>query len=262
MPKAKNGDINIYYEVEGDGPPLVLAHGGSDSLDILRTLGYTEALKDDFQLILFDSRGQERSDKPHEAFDRRTRTADNVVAILDNLGISKAHYFGYSRGAMTGYTLAIRHAERFHCFILGGMTPYQWPEEMVKAMNISIEGFKLLRTDPEAYMQWMENLLGRPLTPEDRSEFLSRDPEASIAMQTAFLNTPSLTDQDLAGILVPCLVFCGDLDPFHDGAKESVNHMPRAAFASLTGLNHITAFARSDLVVPYIKAFLAVVSRE
>jgi len=243
--------------VEGKGPPLVLAHGGSDSLDMWRRWGHTNALKDAFQLILFDFRGHGRSDKPHEVFAYGTKIADDVVAILDSLGITKAHYFGYSMGATTGYTLATYHAARFHSFILGGMTPYGWPEAMVKAVNIVIDGYKLLLTDPEAYILRMERLLGRSLTHEDRNEFMAGDTEARIAVLTSLLDGSALTDQDLAGILVPCLVFCGELDPFHCGAEESADHIPQARFLSLTGLNHITAFLRSDLVLPYVKEFLA-----
>jgi len=61
MPKAKNGDINIYYEVEGEGPPLVLAHGIISSLNVWRWVGYTDALRNDFQLVLFDARGMGRA---------------------------------------------------------------------------------------------------------------------------------------------------------------------------------------------------------
>ena len=56
MPYANNNGVRIYYEVEGQGPPLVLAHGmgGGGDLDAWRSTGYTDALKDDYQLILFD----------------------------------------------------------------------------------------------------------------------------------------------------------------------------------------------------------------
>ena len=88
MPYVNNQGVRIYYEVEGQGSSLVLGHGGSDNMDMYRRMGYTDALKDDFQLILFDFRGHGRSDKPREASAHRTRIADDVVAILDNLGIA------------------------------------------------------------------------------------------------------------------------------------------------------------------------------
>jgi pimeloyl-ACP methyl ester carboxylesterase len=231
-------------------------------LNSWREWGYTDALKNDFRLVLIDARGHGRSDKPYGVSAYRDRMADDVVVVLDSLGVARAHFFGYSMGAMTGFSLAINHAERFHSFILGGMTPYEWPETMVRAINETIHGYELLLTDPEAYIRWMEKLLGRTLTTEDRSEFLGRDAEKHIAIQKALLKTPSLKASDLSGIKVPCLLFCGDQDPFHDGAQKCVGDMPRAVFISVTGFNHISAILRGDLVAPYIKSFLAIVSSQ
>ena len=181
MPYAKNGDINIYYEVEGEGPPLVLGHGGSYTIDMWKDWGYTDGLKDDFRLVLLDFRGHGRSDKVTQESTYRSGMADDVIAVLDDIGIARAGYFGYSMGAMVGFSLATsRHVSRFNSFILGGMTPYEWPEEMVRAINISMEGYKLLQTDPDAYIEWMENLLKRTLTPEEKRDFLSRNAESSL----------------------------------------------------------------------------------
>ena len=273
MPYAITEGMRIYYEVEGQGTPLMLGHGGSDTLEMWRKSGYTDALKDEFQLVLFDFRGHGRSngtpaqsnestnDRPHVASGHRKGMSDDVLAVLDSLEIDKAHYFGYSAGARAGYDLALHHAERFHSLILGGMTPYSWPETMVKAVNISIDLYRMLITEPEQYLFRMERLLGRPLTPEDREHFLAQDAEAKIAGLISLIDGPVLTDEELTGISTPCLVFCGDLDPFHPGALEGARHMPRVRFLSLPGLNHISAMMRSDLVVPYVKEFLYKIQR-
>ena len=257
MPYANNHGVRIYYEVEGQGPPVVLAHGmgfGSN-LNAWRSTGYTDALRNDFQLILFDFRGHGRSDKPNEA-SASSDPADDVVAVLDSLEIIKAHYLGYSMGAAAGFRQAVRHADRFLSFILGGMTPGPWPEEMVKAVNISAELNKLRRTDPEAYFLEMEQLTGHPLTPEEKSELLARDEGAGSETLTPRHERSELTPRELAGILVPCVLYCGSLDPFYAGAQESVQYMPRGVFISLDGLNHITAFSRSDVVVRFVKPLL------
>ena len=260
MPYAKCDDINIYYEITGQGPPLVMGHGGSYTLDMWKDWGYTDRLKDDFQLILLDFRGHGRSDKAIQESGSESGLADDVIAVLDDAGIAKAGYFGYSMGAMAGFALATSwHVSRFNSFILGGMTPYEWPEEMIKAINISIEGYKLLQTDPEAYIEWMENLLKRKFTPEERSDLLSRNAESSASMQSGLLDTPPLSNEDLSRIPVPCLIYCGEQDPFYPGAKESVEHIPQSVFISMDGFNHITAITQSDFVVPYIKSFLDVV---
>ena len=156
MPYAKCNDINIYYEITGQGPPLALGHGGSYTLEMWKDWGYTDRLKDDFQLILLDFRGHGRSDKVKRESGSGLGMAEDVIAVLDNTGIAKASYFGYSMGAMAGFSLATSlHVSRFNCLILGGMTPYEWPEEMIRAINISIEGYKLLQTDPDVKLvEW------------------------------------------------------------------------------------------------------------
>jgi pimeloyl-ACP methyl ester carboxylesterase len=261
MPYAKCEDINIYYEIEGEGPPLVLGHGGSYTIEMWKDWGYTDSLKDDFQLIMLDFRGHGRSDKPKQGSASGSGLADDVIAVLDDIGIARTGYFGYSMGAMVGFSLATsRHVSRFNSFILGGMTPYEWPEEMIRAINISIEGYKLLQTDPDAYIEWMENLLKRTLTPEEKSDLLSRNAESSASMQAGILDTPPLSNEDLSQIPVPCLIYCGEQDPFYPGAKESVEHIPQGVFISMGGFNHITAITQSDVVVPYIKSFLDIVS--
>jgi len=256
MPYAESDGLRTYYEVEGEGPPLVLGHGGGDSLEMWRRCGYTDALKDEFQLILFDLPGHGKTERPSDVSQRRMGAADGVVAVLDSLEIYRAHYLGYSAGASLGFSLALHHSERFRSFMLGGMTPYAWPETMVKAVNISIDLYRLLLAEPEQYLFRMEKMLGRPLTAEDREHFLSQDAEARIAGLSALIDGPVLSDDDLAGITTPCLLFCGDQDPFHAGAREAANHMPRVRFLSLPGLNHISALFRIDLVVPYVKEFL------
>ncbi len=255
MPYANNNGVKIYYELEGEGgPPVVLAHGGSSSLDTWRACGYPNALRDEFLLILYDARGHGRSDKTPAS--PESDPINDVAAVLDAVGMSEAHFWGYSAGAMTGFELAARNPKRFLSFILGGMTPYAWPDEMVKAVNISIDLFRLRLSDPDAYLERMEHLAGHPLTAEERAGFLERDAEASIAAQEAILARPPLTDAQLAAIPAPCLVYCGELDPFRSGAQESVCHIPQGRFVSLPGLDHITAFYRSDQIVMQVRDFL------
>jgi len=65
MPWANNHGVRIHYELEGEGPPLILLHGLSEDLAWCRDYGYVESLKNDYKLILIDARGHGASDKPH-----------------------------------------------------------------------------------------------------------------------------------------------------------------------------------------------------
>ena len=85
MPYADNGSVRIFYQVEGEGPALVLQHGFTESVVDWYETGYVEALRSDYRLILIDARGHGASDKPHDpdAYVLNRRVAD-VVTVLDD----------------------------------------------------------------------------------------------------------------------------------------------------------------------------------
>jgi pimeloyl-ACP methyl ester carboxylesterase len=223
MSYADNEGVRIYYEIEGqDKPALVLAHGGTGSLEDWRKHGYTDSFKDEFQLILFDARVHGRSDRPFEA--SISAMADDVIAVLDSAGVSEANYWGYSMGSAIGLDLAVRHASRFCSFIFGGISPYKWPEAIVE-----------------------------PLI-EVRREYIGKN-KADVAVLSALINRRPLTVDELSGIDVPCLFYCGDKDPFHAGAEKCVRYIPKARFVSLAGANH--ASVKAEQVIPHVKQFLA-----
>ncbi len=262
MPYVNNNGVRIYYEVEGQGPPLVLATGANVDLTVWRVSGFGDALRYDYKLVMFDARGHGRSDKPHEdsAYGRNmaVKMADDVIAVLDDLGIAKAHYYGYSMGALVGFRLATGHSERFYSFILGGGSPYKMPDEGVDVLNHMIEGYDLLRTDPRAFLQRQERVLGRPLSSEEKSRWLDLDAVALTRIIKSIIDLSPLTARDLATISVPCLLFCGEFDGWGVGARESANYIKKARFVSLKGLDHVTI--PSDLIVQLIKEFLAEVN--
>ena len=127
MPYTTNEGVQIYYEVEGSDPPLVLHIGFRGSLDDWRRedTRYTETLRDTYQLILLDPRGQGRSDKPHDpdAYTGAAR-AGGVLAVLDDLDVARAHFWGYSMGGSAGFTLVARVPDRLLSLIAGGANPY------------------------------------------------------------------------------------------------------------------------------------------
>ena len=252
MPFANNKGVRIHYEVEGEGPPLVLQHGLTGSLEGWRENGYVDPLKGDYQLILVDARGHGASDKPHtpKAY-LGTSMASDVVAVLDDLGIDRARFWGYSMGGRIGVFLATHFADRFHCFVLGGISPRFRPEER-QEVALGIEAMK--RGGLAAYVAFRERTAG-PLPPEQKACILANDMGALFAAQEAFVKTPSLWDK-LPSIPVPCLLYTGEDDARFAGAKEAAAVIPHSEFFSLPGLNHAQGMARIDLVLPRVKAFL------
>jgi pimeloyl-ACP methyl ester carboxylesterase len=125
MPYANNAGIRIHYEIEGNGPALVLQHGFTQSLEGWTRCGYVASLRPKYRTILIDARGHGGSDKPHDessyALDRRVA---DVTTVLDAEGIEKAHFWGYSMGGWISFGMAKYAPQRVHALIIGGSHPF------------------------------------------------------------------------------------------------------------------------------------------
>ena len=120
MPKVRLHDISLYYEVYGNGDPLLFISGlGSDSSS---WLGVVEEFSPYFQTILFDNRGAGRSGrerKPHTIH----RMADDALGLLDHLKIKRAHVIGHSMGGYIAQDIAIHYPGRIDKLILESTGP-------------------------------------------------------------------------------------------------------------------------------------------
>lgn len=117
MPQATVGDIEIYYEIQGQGDPLLLIMGlGGNLLDWGQTV--PNALAESFQVILFDNRGAGRSGQPPGPYSMPQMAAD-AAGLLAHLDIASAHVFGVSMGGMIAQNLALDFPERVDKLVLG-----------------------------------------------------------------------------------------------------------------------------------------------
>ena len=254
MPYAVSKGISIHYRVEGDGPPLVLGHGSTDSSDFWYERGYVDVLKSKYRLILIDFRGHGRSDKPHDPQSYTVdRFASDIVAALDDLGLQTAAYWGYSMGGRIGFALAQHALHRVACFVIGGA-----PASTASAVGGEpgkegplMAAFRSGRPE-EVLKVWGEGVI-----PALRERVLANDMAAMLACQEGwYLNTKGFTDV-LPTIAVPTLLYGGSADPMHEPARQAASEIRGAQFVSLPGLSHIEALWRSDLVLPHVELFLA-----
>ena len=252
---ADNDGVKIYYEVEGEGPPLMLVHWASGSTADWRMFGYVDALKEDYQLIMVDMRGHGQSDKPDKpsAYDAEIQVTD-IVAVLDELDIDKTHFFGYSLGAKLGWTLAKYAPERFHSFIIGGHTPSRWDDSEwaswvldngVVGMAHMIEDFA------------RDNGMWHP---DIFAAYENSDLEAVVLNSGALFKQNHVSD--LPDMQMPFLLLVGREDPLYLDISEVSNRLPNAKLAPLHGLDHGQGFVVSDQALPHITEFLAEVSAE
>ena len=116
MPKVKVNDIQMYYELKGEGFPLVMIQGLGGNLEGWNPR-LVEELSKHFKLILFDNRGAGRTDLSKREYTMRL-FADDTAGLMNALGIPKAHILGMSMGGMIAQELAINHPQKVFKLIL------------------------------------------------------------------------------------------------------------------------------------------------
>jgi 4,5:9,10-diseco-3-hydroxy-5,9,17-trioxoandrosta-1(10),2-diene-4-oate hydrolase len=123
---ADVGDFRLHYHEAGDGPPVVLLHGGGPGASGWSNFGPNlPVFAADFRTFLVDQPGFGRSDKPEVRGQYFTFSADALLGLLDKLGIERAHLVGNSLGGGTAVRFALRHPDRAGRLVLmapGGLS--------------------------------------------------------------------------------------------------------------------------------------------
>lgn len=115
MPIAKIKNLDIYYEIIGQGEPLVMIRGLGSNVD--HWYEQAPALSKKYQLLVFDNRGIARSSDPGGSFSTRDMAAD-TAALMEAAGFKSAHVLGYSMGGMVAQEMALNYPEKVNGLIL------------------------------------------------------------------------------------------------------------------------------------------------
>ena len=124
MPVNKINGINIYYEIHGEGEPIIFGNGVFSN-----TLGWVNQLpvfSKDYQVILYDMRGQGQSEKPDSPYSFDIH-ADDQRALLEHLGISKVHHVGISYGAELGLVFALKYPDMLKSLVVCSAVSFVGP---------------------------------------------------------------------------------------------------------------------------------------
>jgi pimeloyl-ACP methyl ester carboxylesterase len=128
---ASVNGMEMYYEVHGEGTPLVLLHGFTGCTQLWQP--FVADLSKEYRLIIADLRGHGRSTNPINQFTHRQSALD-VFALLDQLRIDRFKAMGVSSGGMTLLHMATQQPARVEAMVLVG-TPSYIPEQ-ARAMNL------------------------------------------------------------------------------------------------------------------------------
>ena len=250
---AEVNGLRMYYEIHGEGRPLVLLHGAYMSMESMKPL--LTRLAEDRRVIALESQGHGRTadiDRPITY----EQMADDVAAAMEALGVEQADVFGYSMGASTALQVAIRHPEHVRRLVVASgtyKTEGMYPELVALIEQITPESFagspfeaeyKRLAANPENFPTLVEKLKQLDTTPQ---------------------NWP---DEDIAGIEAPTLVVSGDSDvvrPEHSveifrllGGGPTPDFMGASddQLAILPGASHLGVIEQVDLLMAIVPKFL------
>lgn len=117
MPMVKANDIEMYYEIHGEGEPVVLIAGLNSDHSFYQRAGLIDRLAEKYRVVAFDNRGVGRTDKPDIPYTIEMM-AEDTAGLLNALGIEQAHILGMSLGGRIAVALALRNPQQVKSLIL------------------------------------------------------------------------------------------------------------------------------------------------
>src|SRR3954454_1233271 len=234
MPHARAGELDMYYEVHGDGPPLLLLHGAYMTADMMAPLA--RGLAATRRVIVPEAEGHGRTrdaDRPLSY----EQMADDTAALARTLALESVDVVGYSMGGGTALRLAMQHPDLVRRLVVASAS-YRYdgmPAEAI-AMFPSIS--------PEMFA-------GSPM--EEAYQRLAPDPgrfPVLVDKLKTLDTTDSAWDEDVQRITAPTLIVLGDSDGVlaehavelfklrGGGVMGDLSGMPESQLAVLPGTSH------------------------
>ncbi len=251
MPKTTVGDIDINYQIQGSGSPLLLIMGLSFShLDWGTEL--PALLASNHQLILFDNRDAGLTSQSQGDY-TIPDMADDTANLLDALKIPKAYIFGVSMGGAIAQQLDLRHPNKVDKLILGctfaGSTCSQFGD-LSPLLNGNL--LDLLFTPP--YIQAHQQILNEHLA---KAQLLHSKGEA-LQRQLKALGTHN-TCNTLSKISAPTLILTGDSDTAIPSSNSDflVKEIPNAKLEIIPNSAHGFTFSHAAKTAQLIHDFLS-----
>jgi pimeloyl-ACP methyl ester carboxylesterase len=245
--------MQVYYEVSGQGEPMIVLHGAY--MNIPKMGAIVGRLAETHTVYALEAQGHGRTtdiDRPITT----TNLAGDVAAFMDALGIEKADVFGYSMGAITGLRLAIDYPEKVNRLIFAsGAFDFSGRQP---AFQAAIRQFKV------------EQFTSLPLAADYRK--LAPNPDgfpALVEKMIASQQQPMAWGEDVGKLKMPVLIIAGDADGVTlehyvemlrllGGGEMGDTGKPLTAsrLAILPATSHTALIGQVDLMVEFITPFL------
>lgn len=228
--------IRLRYRESGAGEPIVLLHGFVDDMQVWFGLG--DSLATEHRVIALDQRGHGESDAPAGASGYGREMGEDVIRLLDHLGLRRAHLAGHSMGAVIASYVAVRHPDRVATVSL--LAPAFYADSAAAASIMMPFAEDLERG------VGLRNLLRRfapELTDSAANAFNAElmaagDRDMMIGIMRSF-GAFTVGQQGAATASVPALVAIGDADVLVTQARDLSGWWPHARLLEVPGADHM-----------------------
>jgi pimeloyl-ACP methyl ester carboxylesterase len=249
MPKIDRDGVNIYYEVHGSGPPLLLTHGYSSTSAMWQ--GQIEALSKHHKLVLWDMRGHGRSDYPTEAaaYSEALTVAD-MAALLDEVGADTAIVGGLSLGGYMSLAFYRAHPGRVRALLIIDTGPGFKKDEAREAWNARA------RDTGDRFER--EGLAVLKSASRERSSVIHRDALGlARAARGMLIQRDARVIEQLPDIRVPSLVVVGaDDTPFLAASDYMAAKIPGAKKVVIPAAGHAVNIDQPQAFIDAVLPFL------
>ena len=260
MPKATIDDIEIYYEIHGSGPPVLLVAGLGGEGAYWRP--QIEPLSRHFKVIVHDHRGTGQS--THQKIEYSVdQMASDVIKLMDALGVEDAHLVGHSTGGAIGQILGIEQPQRLRSILMYATWIKSDPfmrrsMEIRKALIRNVGALAYVRATPIfLYPNWWINANWRDLEDAENTN-LAKFPDPDIAASRIDAILAFDRSNELSKIRTPTLVFCAEDDfltpPYASRALAAAIPGARLAVAKKGGHAHSQTMAEefNQIAISYL----------
>lgn len=254
--RARYGEFEIAYTVHGDGPPLVLVPGVTQSAERWVEAGYVDALALTRRVVAVDPLGHGLSSKTAsiEAY-APDRLVEHLLTVMDDAGLESADMWGYSRGASMSGELARQHPDRVRRLVAGGIPLFE-TRPIMEALGMVPEWSAVVQRHERCLDgDWSAYWDGFPLPLPDavKSDLASRNDLGSISACGVAAHLDPMVWQAPPGI--DTLAYWGRSEIFHDMNLDAAADQPIRT-ATVEG-GHAEAFFPAAPVLAEVEPFLS-----
>ena len=247
--------LDMYYEIHGEGQPLVLLHGAFSAIGT--SFGkILPGLAERRQVIAFELQGHGRTADIDRSLTIEGMMED-VAAALPKLGIEQADVFGYSSGASVALHLATRHPNLLHKLVLMSVS------YTLSGVHPGLmEGLGEMKPEMMHGSMWHDEYMRIAPRPEDFPRLFEKKSQMDRQIK-------DFSEEAIRGIKAPTLLIIGDSDlirPEHAVEMfrllgggvfgDTPAGLPNSQLAILPGTSHVSIVDRADWIVSMVNEFL------